>query len=370
MNFKSFGQLLREMLDFLAGSASALTDFNVGSATRSLMEGVALVLAELHFLGQQLIGRFFVSTATGQWLDMRGAEYAIPRVVATPTLRDLVVSHGAGAPAVAIPVGWRAATLPGATIPVTYQAILPATLPAGAASVVVEVISLSAGAETAIPDGTPLQQIGTPLPGIEAIATATVEVAGTDREPDDPYRQRILTFMRSPVGPGSVSDYEAEVINAFEGQVGSVYIEPQWDGPGTVRVLILGPDNTIPSPTLVAQVQAHLDAWAPIGASVTVQIPAIIHVDVRGALTVAAGYTWAEALANASAAVVTHLDGLDVGEDVLLAGVADAIFHATGVANHGGLEQRVAPLAFGTDDIVLDSPAKAVSGVLSFSQGT
>src|SRR4051812_46803097 len=85
-----------------ARAASPLTDLNFASAQRPLLEAVALVLAELPSLGDQLLARFFVTTATGQWLDARAGELGLTRVQASPTLRNLTVSHAAG-PSVTIP---------------------------------------------------------------------------------------------------------------------------------------------------------------------------------------------------------------------------------------------------------------------------
>jgi uncharacterized phage protein gp47/JayE len=148
VNFKSFGQILQEQIDYLASVVSPLTDVNVGSATRTLLEAVALVLAEYHYLAQQLMARFWVSSASGQWLDMRASEYGLARVQAGPTLRNLTVSHAAG-PAVTIPVGQRFATLPGAAVQVVYQVTQEAILGAGSNSIAVAVVSTTSGAATA-----------------------------------------------------------------------------------------------------------------------------------------------------------------------------------------------------------------------------
>jgi uncharacterized phage protein gp47/JayE len=199
LNFKSFGQILQEQIDYLASIASPLTDVNVGSATRTLFEAVALVLAEFHYLAQQLTARFYVSSARGQWLDMRASEYGLSRVVASPTLRNLTVAHAAG-PAVTIPVGQQFATLPGSAVQVIYQVTQETILPTGSASVAVPVVSTTTGAATAIPDATTLRQQGTALAYIDTIVTAAVTTAGTDRESDDSLRARVLDRLRNPPG--------------------------------------------------------------------------------------------------------------------------------------------------------------------------
>lgn len=377
MNFKSFSQLVSEMVDYLAGTASALTDLNIGSATRSLIEAVALVLAEVHYLGEQLISRFFVSSASGQWLDARAAEYGIARIKPSPTLRELTVSHDDG-PAVTIPVGQVFATLPGAAVQVAYQVTQAAVLPAGPNSVAVDAVSTTSGSATAIPDGTALRQQGTPLAYVDAAVTSTITTAGTDKETDDHLRARVLDHLQHPAGPGSAEDYERAVLEQFPGVVESVTVVPNWAGVGTVKVLILGPGNTVPSAPVIAEVQAFLDGWAPIGAVVTVAAPAVRAVDAQATVWIGAGLTWAEVNANATLAVQSYLGGLPIGADALMAAVGNAIWDTAGVGggtgqdggNYGALQLRVAPAAFAAADVAIGAEEKATSGTITLTQGT
>jgi uncharacterized phage protein gp47/JayE len=372
LNWKTFGQILQEQLDYLASVVSPLTDVNIGSATRTLLEAVALVLAELHYLSEQLIARFFVSSAEGQWLDMRAAEYGLARVEASPTLRDLTVSHAAG-PAVTIPVGHTFATLPGAAVQVVYQVTQETILGAGSASVDVPAVSTTTGAATAIPDATALRQQGTALAYIDSVVTSTVTTAGTDRESDDSLRARVLDHLRNPAGPGSPADYRRAVLDAFAGTVASVAVIPLWDGPGTVEVLILGPSNAIPDGDTIADVQDFLDGWAPVGADVTVAAPATVEVDVQATVTAGAGFDAATVRANAAAAVAAYLDALGIGEAARFGAVANAIWDTAGVGGPGGhdggtfvgLGMRVAPAAFGAADVAVAATSKLVAGTIN-----
>lgn len=375
MNFKSFGQILSEMLDFLAGSAAAITDTNIGSATRSFLEAVALVLAEVHYLGEQLISRFYVSSASGQFLDARSGEYGLYRVQPSPTLRNLTVSHAAG-PAVTIPVGALFATLPGAAVQVTYQVVTEAVLPAGpSTSIAAYAVSTTTGLATAIPDGTALRQQGPPLAYVDAAVTSTIALAGTDRETDDHLRARVLDRLQHPPGPGSAADYERAVLDAFAGVVESVTVIPNWAGPGTVKVLILGPGNTVPDAATIADVQAFLDGWAPIGADVTVAASAVVAVDVRATVTAGAGFAWGTVETEAHAAIRALIDGLALGEDARIAAVGDALWRTAGVGgptgsdggNYTALQLRVSPAAYAAADIAVAEDAKAVSGTVTLT---
>jgi uncharacterized phage protein gp47/JayE len=376
VNFKSFGQILQEQIDYLASVVSPLTDVNVGSATRTLLEAVALVLAEYHYLAQQLMARFWVSSASGQWLDMRASEYGLARVQAGPTLRNLTVSHAAG-PAVTIPVGQRFATLPGAAVQVVYQVTQEAILGAGSNSIAVAVVSTTSGAATAIPNGTALRQQGTALAYIDGVVTSTVSIAGTDRESDDALRARVLDRLRNPPGPGSAADYERAVLDAFAGTVASVTVVPLWAGPGTVEVLILGPLNAVPSGGTIADVQAYLDTWAPIGADVTVAAPTTVAIDVNVTVAVGGGFAWGNVHDNVATAIRAYIESLGLGADVLIASEGDAIWRTSGVGgasgNDGGnyatLQQRVSPDAYAATDIAIADTQKAVPGTITVLEG-
>jgi uncharacterized phage protein gp47/JayE len=321
------------------------------------------------------MARFYVSSARGQWLDMRASEYGLSRVVASPTLRNLTVAHAAG-PAVTIPVGQQFATLPGSAVQVIYQVTQETILPTGSASVAVPVVSTTTGAATAIPDATTLRQQGTALAYINTIVTAAVTTAGTDRESDDSLRARVLDRLRNPPGPGSAADYERAVLDEFSGIVESVTVVPLWDGPGTVEVLILGPNNAVPSGGTIADVQAFLDTWAPVGASVTVDAPAVVAVDVRATVTIGAGFAWGDVEANAREAVAIYLDALAIGADALLAAEGDALWRTAGVGgptnrdggNYADLQQRVSPAAYAAADIAIGDTQKATAGTITLSE--
>jgi uncharacterized phage protein gp47/JayE len=270
-------------------------------------------------------------------------------------------------------VGQRFATLPGAAVQVVYQVTQATVLGAGSATVEVPAVSTTTGAATAIPDATVLRQQGTALAYIDTILTSTVSIAGTDREGDDALRARVLDRLRNPPGPGSAADYERAVLDAFAGAIGSVHAVPLWAGPGTVEVLVLGPNNAIPSGGTIADVQDFLDGWAPVGADVTVAAPTVVAVDVRATVTIAPGASWGDVEANVHLALASYLDGLGLGEDALLAAEGDAIWRTSGVGgsagrdggNYTALEQRVSPAAYAAVDVAATSTEKIVAGTIS-----
>lgn len=377
LSFKTFDQIVAEMMDWLVSAASPITDLNIGSATRTFMEALAVPLAENNVRDQELVKRFYVQTATGAWLDMRAAELGMSRILAAPTLRLVTASHTAGA-SVTIPVGTLFKTLPGASVQVIYQVTAQAVLPTGSASVNVSVVSTTTGAATAIPDGTALQQTGTFLAGIGTLLTSTITSAGVDQETDTALRARVLDRIQHPLGPGTSSDYREWAL--MQPGIVSVSVLPLWNGPGTVEVLVLGPANTIPSASTIAAVQAAIDpapsgsgaGLAPIGAYVTVIAPALATVDVQVVITAGSGFDTTAVRANVVTAIRTYINALGVGETVKYAALSSVIWTTAGVGgllgidggNYTALVDRVSPAAYAASDIVIGSSAKAVPGTI------
>lgn len=380
MTFKNFAQIVQEMVDKLVGSASALTDINVGSVTRSLLEGVAFALAEVHWLLGELIRRFFVQTSFGQWLRMRAREYGVEPIDQRQTRLYVVVGHTTPAGgAVTIPVGHQFQTLPGAAVQVTYEVLTETVLGAMTASIDVPAISTTFGAATALPEGTPLRQVGTSLAYIDTIETGEVLVAGVDEETDDELRQRVLERIQNPIGPGTQGDY---VVWARQNaSVGPVSVQPLWDGHGTVRVLILDADNGIPDAGLISDVQDLIDpapsgsgaGLAPIGAYVTVDAPDPVAIDVNVTITVAPGFDDSTVQDAVQANVEGRIDALGIAEASKLGALADAVWDTPGIGgssgrdggNYTALQQRTGVAAFAAADIAIAADAKAVHGTVT-----
>jgi len=100
---------------------------------------------------------------------------------------------------------------------------------------------------------------------------------GQKAESDESLRERILSRIGLAPLSGARRDYErwAKEVDG----VGNVIVQPLWNGPQTVRVLITDSNNGIANETLIEKVKEYIDpveyeglgeGQAPIGAIVTV----------------------------------------------------------------------------------------------------
>ena len=68
--------------------------------------------------------------------------------------------------------------------------------------------------------------------------------------------------------------------------VGEAKVIPLWAGPGTVKVLIIGPDRNRCSDEVVKNCKDYIESVRPIGATVTVVTPSYIPINVKATLKV------------------------------------------------------------------------------------
>ncbi|WP_150273208.1 baseplate J/gp47 family protein [Paenibacillus tepidiphilus] len=121
-------------------------------------------------------------------------------------------------------------------------------------------------------------------------------VPGTDAEDDESLRQRYYAAARRPSTSGNKYHY-MEWAQQISG-VGGARVFPLWNGPKTVKVVIVDADMRPATPVLVEQVQKHIDplpgqgeGQAPVGAVVTVAAAIGKSIGVAAKVSLAAGYS-------------------------------------------------------------------------------
>lgn len=91
---------------------------------------------------------------------------------------------------------------------------------------------------------------------------------GTEKETDEALRKRLIAKIQRPSTSGNVNDYYNWATEC-DG-VGEARVVPLWDGPGTVKVIIVNGDKEPADSALIEAVKEHIESLRPIGAVVTV----------------------------------------------------------------------------------------------------
>lgn len=130
------------------------------------------------------------------------------------------------------------------------------------------------------------------IPGLVDVYNPDAVTNGYNAETDDELRQRYYDKLQRPGKAGNKYHYEEwakEVVG-----VGDVRVFPRWDGPLTVKVVIVDANKLPADGELVDRVEAHIEGERPFGADVTVVSATGKEIDVTVDLTVANGYTEGE----------------------------------------------------------------------------
>ncbi len=143
----------------------------------------------------------------------------------------------------------------------------------GAGPLAVPILALEAGELGNFDTGLPIFLLS-PIAGVQSTGTTTTKLeGGVDVESDERLLARLLARIQQPPHGGASFDYEQWALEVAG--VTRVWVYPIQMGPGTVTVLFVCDEDVsiIPSPAKVAEVQAYIDARAPVTAEVFVAAP-------------------------------------------------------------------------------------------------
>ncbi|MDQ0063563.1 baseplate J/gp47 family protein [Paenibacillus harenae] len=253
----TFTSLLQRMLDRVPNDV----DKREGSIIYDALAPAAAELGEMYAQLDIQMALTFGDTSSGEYLSRRTADFGIIRQPATKAKR-LGRFYGGGDTPFDIPIGSRFSANQ-----LNFRAI--ERLADGEYALECESVGRS-GNE---PYGALL-----PIDYVNGLASAMlmdILVPGEDEESDDLLRSRFFAEIQSPGTSGNQSDYRKWALSIAG--VGDVRVEPLWNGPGTVRVVVIDSNKKPATSQLVDDVQQYIcpvagtgEGVAPIGANVTV----------------------------------------------------------------------------------------------------
>lgn len=298
-----------------------------------------------------MIDRAFVSTATGEDLDLAGADNGLPRKEATYSqvlvrvsgLEDQVVSSS-------VKISYS---------DVVFTAIEAKTIPAADYIDVIFKCN-TAGTVGNVAEGTVFSFDGNYY-GLTSAVAVSKGVGGADREDNESYRERILYKIQNEASSGNEAHYKiwAESVDG----VASAKIVPLWNGNGTVKVLISTPDKSTPTQTLIDTVSAYIETQRPIGATVTVDSIEYVDVNVVATVTLSDIGSISNVTEEFNAALAQYLSTYGLTTISYLR-IADLLLQCTGV-----LDVKSYTLNGGVQSITITSTQMPRVGVTTISEG-
>lgn len=236
-----------------------------GTFENDMLASNSIEFAKLEVELEQAYKAAFAETSWGDYLTMIAAEFGVDRKLAVPAIGAVTLT-GTGD----VALGSRFSTAAGTIFETTEAASIQKVGK-------VAVQAVNAGTAGNVAAGT-IVNIPISIPGITAVTNEEPTHDGYDEESDEELLKRYYIIVRRPATSGNCNHYYNWTMSV-EG-VGDCRVIPLWNGNGTVKVIIIDSNHGIASSDLIKKVQAHIEENHPIGATVTIESPSPLQIDI------------------------------------------------------------------------------------------
>lgn len=314
----------------------------------------------VQFTLQNLLMLFFVQTSHGIYLDCLGQPRGVTRLQPTHSTGVVMLI---GQPGTIISVGSVVTTQSSIEAPVvSFETIEEATI-GGNGEVLLRAMCTEPGTEGNVPAGV-ITLMTEPIEGVSAVTNPEPLTGGTDEEDDDSLRERVLDAWRLPATSGNKYHYKMWA-REVPG-VGDAKVFPVWDGPGTVKVVIVDGSKRAASPELIDTVFNHIEEKRPIGAGVTVASAIEKQINITTDVTLAGGHNIPQVKEVFEQAVVEFFKGIALTEGyVSYARLGGILLEIPGVGDYTNLKVNG-----GTGNVLLGEDETPVLGAVTLEEIT
>ena len=332
----SYEEILQGMLALLPSNV----DKREGSVIYDALAPCAFFLAEQGFKLENFTDLVLPDTAIATYLDRAVSAYGVTRKMASAAVRKMV-STGA----VAIGTRWGINEL-------VY--------------VVTEQIGEGIYAVECEKEGEIGNQYSGALQAISNVVGISAELTdiitpGTDTESDDALRERFYQKVRNPATSGNAYHYKQWALEVPG--VGDAKVFPLDNGPGTVTVLIVDSDKQVDE-ALETPVAEYIETVRPIGASVTIDSPEVITVNISADILLDGSKTLDEVLTRFKETLAGYLSGLVFTDyRVSYAKVGSTLLNTPGVEDYNNLR-----LNDTSGNVTIGQKEVPVMGVVNLSE--
>ena len=342
---KDFRSIVASMVNVMRSSQRKITDFNVGSVARTLVEAPAIELDQLY---QEMFHGLKEAIPVATYNSFNFEK--LPAAPATGVLT--FYATGGHTEAILVPSGTLAKN---ETTNKLYQTTRDLLIPVGATQGSVSGVATEAGLSTNCGANAILVIIGS-IAGVSGVSNITPFTGGRDLESDEERKLRfgayITTLNRGTLAAVNYGAGTAEVRDENDLVVERVafisIIEPYEDDPvanlpGFLQVYVHnGTGGT--TPALVTEVQKVIDGyydadgvpvpgWKAAGVVVSCFAAGEVVLPVTAVLTLLPGFQSAAVLSEATTAVRSYLLGLSCGKQAILNEIIERIMAVPGVYN-------------------------------------
>lgn len=298
-------RLKAEILEILKGTMET----REGSYANTLMSPVAYQLYKIYQLMPRIELMAFPDETAGEYIDRRCADFGIVRTKGTKAHVTIRFTASTTAASPAVPAGTAAVTEDALRFVTQAEAVF--------SNGVADVLALAEdiGRKYNVEAGA-ITGLSVNVGGLSSVTNPAPAEGGSDDETDGSLLERYHEHLRRPVSSGNVNHYIAWA-RAAPG-VGSAAAVPVWNGPGTVKVIVAGPEKEPVDETVVSACAQHIEQERPIGADVTVVSARAKAVAVTAQVTLIHGHTAGEVAGQLRESLGKLLAAMPFGQDNLL----------------------------------------------------
>jgi len=337
---KDFATLLEELLAQAKTRMTRIKNWVVGGVVHSIIAVLAKGLEKLYEALSHAIDLAFLDTTSGIYLVAIARLLGLTPLEATKARGRVVFYRTTTTTEKTVPAGTMTSTSSGS---VRFRTTASVTLLVGEAEKEAEVEAEMAGASGNVADDAIVRLVSA-VPGIDGVRNdqdgGWLDREGSDAETEDELRVRCQTRWASFAYGGTAELYEFTALSISGVQRVTVRAEaPRGEGSVDVLFTSTAPDGA-PTPDLVAEVQALVDARKPCEADVlangpqmvTNDIAMIIYRDLTGGVANEIEDA-VEAAINALFLPTNNPLAFDIGDDLVQARLFAAAIAVPHVAN-------------------------------------
>lgn len=172
--------------------------------------------------------------------------------------------------------------------------------------------------------------------GFTSVTNNEPFTGGYDAETEEEAKERYYALAKKPPTSGNKYHYESWAMEVSG--VGAAKCIPKWNGPGTVKVLIIDQDREEADADLINAVAEHIEEERPVGPTITVVSATPLPINVNANLILQSGYTVAAVKETIESEINSYLKDIAFEQDyVSLAHIGRSILGINGIVDYENL---------------------------------
>ena len=313
-------QILASLISILQSKGFPTTDWEPGSVQRTILETLAVGLADLEALRLEITKGGYLELASGPWLNLVAENmYGLTRKAAEFARHTVRLTAQSGFGPYTIQPGQLWASTPSG---LRFNNTQGGTLAQGG-TLDLEFVAESSGAAYNVAPNT-ITILNTPLPGVN-INNVAIVAAGVDEETDDNLRLRCRLRWAS-LGTGATrAAYEFWALSADPSITKVRVLDQHPRGQGTVDVIVWGEGGL--GSGAVAAADAYIQQRKPLTSDVQVYAATPTNITVTATITLRAGFLVATQ-AEVTARLSDLQRNLPIGGTLYRSALIEALFGA------------------------------------------